>query len=81
VTEAWLNQLILCLVLVCHSSFRGVVRLLQDLFDTNISVGTVYNRLAAAAGCAAMINSAQDLSPVRVGLHDEIFQGARASRY
>jgi hypothetical protein len=58
-----------------------VVRLLQDLFDTNISVGTVYNRLAAAAGCAAMINSAQDLSPVRVGLHDEIFQGARASRY
>jgi len=75
VTEAWLNQLVLCLVLVCHSSFRGVVRLLEDLFDTPVSVGTVHNRLAAAAGCAALINAAQDLSPVRVGLHDEIFQG------
>ncbi len=75
VTEAWLNQLVLCLVLVCHSSFRGVVRLLEDLFDMPVSVGTVHNRLAAAAGCAALINAAQDLSPVRVGLHDEIFQG------
>ena len=77
VTEAWLNQLVISLVLVCHSSFRGVVRLLEDLFDTPISVGTVHNRLAAAAGCAAAINAAQDLSPIRVGLHDEIFQGGR----
>ena len=77
VTEAWLNQLVISLVLVCHSSFRGVVRLLEDLFDTPISVGTVHNQLAAAAGCAATINAAQDLSPIRVGLHDEIFQGGR----
>jgi len=77
VTGAWLNQLVLCLVLVCHSSFRGVVRLLQDMFDTTISVGTVHNRLATAASCAAQINAGQDLSPVRVGLHDEIFQGGR----
>jgi len=75
VTEAWLNQLVISLVLVCHSSFRGVVRLFEDLFDTPISVGTVHNRLAAAAGCATTINAAQDLSPIRVGLHDEIFQG------
>ena len=58
VTDAWLNQLALSLVLVCHSSFRGVVRLFEDLFDTPISVGTVHNRLAAAAGCAATINAA-----------------------
>jgi hypothetical protein len=77
VTEAWFNQLVISLVLVCHSSFRGVVRLLEDLFDTPISVGTVHNWLAAAAGCAATINAAQDLSPIRVGLHDEIFQGGR----
>ncbi len=75
VTGAWLNQLVISLVLVCHSSFRGVVRLFEDLFDTPISVGTVHNQLAAAAGCAATINAAQDLSPIRVGLHDEIFQG------
>ena len=77
VTEAWLNQPILALVLVCHGSSRGVVRLLEGLSDTPTSVATVHNRLAAAAGCAATINAAQDLSPVRVGLHDEIFQGGR----
>jgi len=75
VTEAWLNQLVLCLVLICHSSYRGVMRLLEDLFDTPISLGTVHNRLVAAAGHATWINAAQDLSPIRVGLHDEIFQG------
>ena len=77
VTDAWLNQPILALVLVCHGSSRGVVRLLEGLSDTPISVATVHNRLAAAAGCAATINAAQDLSPVRVGLHDEIFQEGR----
>jgi len=75
VTEAWLNQLVLSLVLVCHSSYRGVMRLLADLFDTPIGLGTIHNRLAAAAGQAGLINAAQDLSPIRVGLHDEIFQG------
>ena len=46
VTEAWLNQLILCLVLICHSSYRGVIQLLAALFDTSISLGTVHNLLA-----------------------------------
>ena len=33
VTKAWLRQLVLALVLICHSSYRGVVELLRDLFD------------------------------------------------
>jgi hypothetical protein len=66
-TGAWLSQLVLCLVLVCHSSLRGVVRLLQDMFDTTISVGTVHSRLAAAASCAAQINAGQDLSLSALG--------------
>ena len=40
VTKSWLYQLILGLVLICHSSYRGVVELLGDLFDTPISIGT-----------------------------------------
>lgn len=44
-TKNWIYQLILGLVLICHSSYRGVVELLRDLFDTSISVGTVPNRL------------------------------------
>src|SRR5271154_5493091 len=31
VTEAWLRQLVLGLVLTCHSSIRGVVELLRDV--------------------------------------------------
>jgi hypothetical protein len=34
VTKAWLRQLVLALVLICHSSYRGVVELLRDLFDS-----------------------------------------------
>ena len=49
VTKNWLYQLILGLVLICHSSYRGVVELLRDLFDTPISIGTVHNRLQATA--------------------------------
>jgi hypothetical protein len=75
VTAAWLDQLVVSLVLICHSSYRGVIRLLQDLFDTRISLGDIHNLLKTAAQRAAVINASQDLSPIRVGLHDEIFQG------
>ena len=74
VTKNWLYQLILGLVLICHSSYRGVVERLRDLFDTPISVGTVHNRLEATAEAAAEINQAQDLAGIEVGLHDEIYQ-------
>jgi hypothetical protein len=33
VTKAWLEQLVLGLTLTCHSSYRGVVELLGDLFE------------------------------------------------
>ena len=76
VTEAWLNQLMLALILTCHSSYRGVKELLRDLFDIPVSIGTIHNRLQAAAARACVINRSQNLSAVRVGLHDEIFQGS-----
>ena len=74
VTKNWLYQLMLGLVLICHSSYRNVVELFRDLFDTSISIGTVHNRLEAASRTAAEINQAQDLSGIEVGLLDEIFQ-------
>ncbi len=33
VTKSWLKQLILTLILICHSFYRGVKELLRDLFD------------------------------------------------
>ena len=77
VTKSWLYQLILGLVLICHSSYRGVVELFRDLFDLPISIGTVHNRLEAAAATAVEINQSQDLSGIEVGLHDEIYQSNR----
>ena len=74
ITKAWLFQLILGLVLICHSSLRGVVELLRDVFDIAISASTVRNRLNEAAAQASSINAAQDLSPIEVDLRDEIFQ-------
>ncbi len=76
VTKAWLRQLVLGLVLIgCHSPLRGVVELLRDLFGHPISLGTVFNIVHAAVTPARQCNHAQDLRHVRVGGHDEIFQG------
>jgi hypothetical protein len=77
VTKAWLRQLVLGLLLICHSSFRGVVELLRDLFDQPISVGTIHNILSAAVNQARRHNAAQDLSGIRIGAHDEIFQNGQ----
>src|SRR5262249_53221318 len=77
VTKAWLHQLTLGLVLICHSSVRGVQELLRDLFDYPIAVGTVHGILARAALGARDHNARQDLARIRVGAHDEIFQAGR----
>jgi hypothetical protein len=77
VTRTWLRQLTLGLTLICHSSYRGVVELMRDLLGVSISEGTVHNVHQAAAQQAGTINRSQDLSAIRVGLHDEIFQGSQ----
>ncbi len=75
VTKTWLRQVIVALPLIRHSSYRGVVEFMRDLLGISISLGTVHNELQAATRNAVIVNDAEDLSSVRVGLHDEIFQG------
>jgi hypothetical protein len=77
VTRTWLRQATLALTLTCRSSYRGVVEFMRDLLGVSSSVGAVHNLQHWAAAQAAMINREQDLSGIRVGLHDEIFQGSR----
>jgi len=72
--ELRISLLVLCLVLICHSSTRGVVELLRDLFDYRISLGTVHNIVHSPVPDARRINQQYDLSPIRIGLLDEIFQ-------
>ena len=76
VTTTWLRQVIVALTLICRSSYRGVVEFLRDLLGVSISVGTVHHVLQLATRQAGVVNHDQDLSGIRVGLHDEIFQGA-----
>ena len=64
------------LTLICRSSYRGVVEFLRDLLGVPVSVGCVHDALQSATRQASAVNQGQDLSRIRVGLHDEIFQGA-----
>jgi hypothetical protein len=76
VTPTWLRQVIVALTLICRSSYRGVVEFLRDLLGVPISIGTVHQVLQSATREAGIVNHDQDLSGIRVGLHDEIFQSA-----
>jgi hypothetical protein len=74
VTKAWLEQVVLALILICHSSYGGVVEFFRDILGRNICKGTVFNIVRKALLGATEINKAQDLSGIEVGAHDEIFQ-------
>jgi hypothetical protein len=70
VTKTWLRQVIVGLTLICRGSYRGVVEFLRDLLGVSISVGTVHHVLEWATQQAGIVNHDQDLSGIRVGLHD-----------
>ena len=76
VTKRWLRQVIVALALMCRGSYLGIIEFMRDLLGWPISMGTVHNVLRSAAEQASVINRGQDLSRIRTGLHDEIFQGA-----
>jgi hypothetical protein len=77
VTKDWLRQFVLGLLLIGHSSLRGVTELLADLFDYPLSLGSVHNILQQAVTSARRLNGQEDLSRVRLGAHDEIFQAGQ----
>ena len=43
IRKRWLMQFVLCLLLHCRASFRGVIKVLDDVFDYPISIGTLHN--------------------------------------
>jgi hypothetical protein len=76
VTKIWLRQAIVALALMCRASYLGIIEFMRDMQGIFISIGTIHTVLQSAAQQAGVINRDQDLSGIRVGLHDEIFQGA-----
>ncbi|WP_154671414.1 hypothetical protein [Paraburkholderia mimosarum] len=50
---------------------------MHDLLGISTSLATIHTVLQQAAQQAIAINAGIDLSPIRVGLHDELFQGSQ----
>ena len=74
ITRQRLQQIVLALVLICHSSLRGVVEFLAAVFDYHLSLGSVFNIVHGAVAAARAVNAREDLSAVGIADHDEIFQ-------
>jgi hypothetical protein len=78
ITKNWIRQFVLALTLICHSSFRGVIEILEAVFDYHdLSLGTIHNIVSQAVQTAQQLNNAQDLCDIRVGIADEIFQASK----
>jgi hypothetical protein len=78
VTKEWLRSFVVSLALEGHSAYRGIGQMAVDLLDYHgLSPGNVHNILTRAVDKARAINAAQDLSTIRVGAHDEIYQAGR----
>jgi hypothetical protein len=67
-TKAWLQQLVLALVLIGRSPYWAVVELLRDLFDWHISLGPVHNIICSSVEPARAITCRYDLAGVRIEL-------------
>src|SRR5260370_13015956 len=66
--------MVLGVVVVCESSFGGGGEILKDVLVFPLSVGSVASIVHAAVAPARAHNDSQNLSQVRVGAHDEIYQ-------
>ena len=65
VSKDWIRQFVLALILICHSSFRGIIEILEAVFDYhNLSLGTIHNIVSQAVQKAQQINNLQDLSGI-----------------
>jgi hypothetical protein len=74
VTRPWLQQAVLGLTLSCQGSYRGVQEFCRDLFDVQVSLGTVHNFIHAAIERARPLNAQANLSKVAYAGCDEIYQ-------
>jgi 6-pyruvoyl-tetrahydropterin synthase len=73
VTKKIIQQIVIALVLICHSSIRGVKEFLGVIFNYEISVGTVFNILHDAIEKAEETNKKENLCNIKVAALDEIY--------
>ena len=73
ITKKWIISFILCLILHCRATHRGIYKLFKDAFDYDISLGTIHNIAQTIATTAKNINAKQDLKSITIAAHDELF--------
>ncbi len=77
VTKQWIRQFSISLILLCHSSYRGVSEVLTDVFDYPIAHTTIHNIVHENISLAKECNSRECLNTIRHGAHDEIYQAGK----
>ena len=78
IRRSWIRQFILALILICHSSYRNVIEILDNLFDyQGVSLGTINNIVNDAVIKAFAINQKEDLTHILHITQDEIFQSGK----
>jgi hypothetical protein len=74
VTRLWLRRFVVAAMLIGHASDRDVQELAEALLGRSLSLGTIHNILHQAADEAGQLNRREDLSTIRVGALDEIYE-------
>ena len=77
VTKQWLDQVVLALIFICRASYQNVGEFCRDILNYEISKSSVHNIVHEHLEKANVINREQDLSQVKEGLHDEIYQAGK----
>jgi len=73
--EAMKEKIIVACMLICKASTEDTQRLLKTVFNVWISIGKISRIINEAATKADIWNSSIDLSGIKIGANDEIFQG------
>ncbi len=69
-----LNRMILSLLLDCQSPYSGVQRFMENIFGISVSTGTISGVATEASKGAQAFDDGIDLSGIKQGANDEIFQ-------
>ena len=72
--EHFYEKMIISLALDGTASEEGIQRILENNFQKHVSIGKISNILNQAARRAAEFDESVDLSGIRQGANDEIFQ-------
>ena len=73
VTKVFLHQMVIALLMICKASYRDCILFMRDVFDIDMSIGTIFNIHEVACQKAMQINESYHLESIRQSASDEIF--------